>query len=167
MGMTLPETIVVSRECYLWCLGEFSHEIWNEDEFEQVAMAAFEQRTDPVPLYVLQHSWRQIEELRAHPWWERRQFAADHWAPSTRVYVAGLILRAAYAGMCPEWLALPPDGWHWLRLDETESRRESRTQDQTLCRSLVWTKGCCAWIAAGGDPDLGRYLALYYADQMS
>lgn len=152
----------MGRDCYLGCLRQFSQELWDDDELERLGMAAYEQRGGQLPLHVFEHTWKQIHALREVPWWKRQRVVTERWSPATKVYVAGMLLKPSLDRQGGQWLDVPVRGWLWLNPDELEAAPGPHEISDEWCAYLMSTVGYCQWIQAGGDPDLGRYIAAYY-----
>jgi len=64
-------------------------------------------------------------------------------------------------GACwPQYIRVSPRRIGWLIDGRFRAASAADGPSGGICRSLVLTVGYCEWLAAGGHPDLGRWIAV-------
>ena len=100
-----------------------------------------------------------LAEVLDCPWWKRRRFVASRWTDDVRIEVACRILVLNEHAGSLGYIRVPRTrSWVVGECSIRDAKGRDGTSEENFA-SLGETTYFCRWIAAGGDADLGRYVA--------
>ena len=165
----LPKTIVIPGQLVIYCVLQVIEELWEDEnvfsrDFERCESIGV---SGPSGLQK-REATASMRVALAEPWWRRREVVEREWSRNARAVNAWrletIVLRAEenpHVRVPVRFAAVLLREEDVLPATPTE---QQLAEAQALTRSLTRTPAYCQWIAAGGDADFGRWLAIFWLD---
>ncbi len=145
----------------MFCFGD---ELWDRDGLVALVNQACDLRDqggDAMSVDDLREQRSALKALLRQPFWLRRAHCTERWSESLSRRVAMLIGDGLVAGGAYPLLRVSSRRFETWLTGQLRPAREIDACRDKLVGSLTSTICYCQWLAGGGDPDVGRYLALW------
>lgn len=158
----LPRHIQLHESALDFALKEFLFELWNEEEAKRVA-----ELPDAIGWSLDDERFHRLmlRKLLRKPWWKRREICGSQWPDESRRRLYVQILGGLSRARSPQLFRGSPRRWaDWVEglIIQPVEKPVVGIPSVELVAYLPTTRGYCEWLSLGGDPDLGRYLGMYY-----
>jgi hypothetical protein len=153
----LPATIVIPGAVYGRCMEYFLDELFSEDRHQQIVegQAEFAVLSDHEDEQVR----RALGGAISVPFWRRREHAARDWDLALARLAARKVMGLAQFGGGLRQVRVDPRSAESWCGGLPRRAKGSDPQGESICLCLVETYEYCCWLAEGGHPDLGRWIA--------
>ena len=165
----LPKTIVIPGRMLRFCILQLIDELWGEDAedaFHADLKEWLADRGAGLSLLQKREATASMHAALAEPWWRRREFADKEWSENAWTVIAGRLETMVQAADRTAYVRVPVRFADFLgRADALTSATpttEELEEGQMLTMSMVQTPSYCEWVSAGGDPDFGRWCAMFW-----